>query len=168
MTTWHQFSDSAAELAEFGEQRINGRICYLATVRLDGSPRVHPVSPFIADGHLLLHMEPASPKKRDLLRDPRFALHCSVADNGGGSGEFLVRGRGQLISEPALRNLAFTRAVVLGLEPKERYILFALSIEEAMSTIYDDDGPLRQKWKEASEGSQYVLRSCPQQQPIHS
>jgi hypothetical protein len=153
MATWNQFSASAPELAEFGEQRINGRICYLATIRQDGSPRVHPVSPFIGGGHLLLHMEPASPKKSDLLRDPRFALHCSVADNSGGSGEFLVRGRGQLISDPALLGLAFKRAIEIGLEPKERYIVFALNIEEAMSTAYDDDGPLRQKWKQASEGS---------------
>jgi hypothetical protein len=151
MITWKLFSDSVPELASFGEQRINGRICYLATVRLDGSPRVHPVSPFIADGHLLLHMEPTSPKKHDLIRDPRFALHCSVEDNSGGTGEFLIRGRGKLISDASLYHLAFERAKEIGLEPKERYILFELCLEEAMSTIYQEDGPLRKKWKGNSQ-----------------
>jgi hypothetical protein len=151
MATWKLFSDSTPELAFFGEQRMNGKICYLATIRLDGSPRVHPVSPFIADGHLFLHMEPGSPKKHDLLRDSRFALHCSVEDNSGGGGEFLIRGRGKLISDAALCTLAFEQAKESGLEPKERYILFELSVEEAMSTIYQDDGPVRKKWKGASQ-----------------
>jgi hypothetical protein len=151
MMTWKLFSDSAPELAWFGEQRINGRICYLATVCLDASPRVHPVSPFIADGYRCLHMEPTFPKKYDLIRDPRFALHCSVEDNSGGTGEFLIRGRGKLISNVSLCTLAFKQAKEIGLEPKERYILFELSLEEAMSTIYQDDGPLRKKWKRDSQ-----------------
>ncbi len=151
MMTWKLFSDSAPELASFGVHRMSRRICYLATIRLDGSPRVHPVSPFIADGHLFLHMEPTSPKKHDLLRDPRFALHCSVEDNSGGTGEFVIRGRSKLITDAAICSLAFEQAKEIGLDPKERYILFELSIEEAMSTIYQDDGPVRKKWKADSE-----------------
>jgi hypothetical protein len=150
MMTWKLFSHSAPELALFGEQRMNGRICYLATVRLDGSPRVHPVSPFITGEHLYIHMEPTSPKKHDLMRDPRFAMHCSVADNSGGTGEFVIRGRGKLIIDAALCNLAFEQAKEMGLEPKQRYVLFEFSIEEAMSTIYQDEGPVRQKWKKDS------------------
>ena len=47
---------------------------YLATVRADGGPRVHPVSPVITDEGLFCFIID-SPKRRDLERDGRYALH---------------------------------------------------------------------------------------------
>jgi hypothetical protein len=48
---------------------------YLATVRPDGGPRVHPVSPVITDTGLYCFLLD-SPKRRDLERDGRYALHA--------------------------------------------------------------------------------------------
>jgi hypothetical protein len=39
---------------------------YLATVRADGGPRVHPVSPAVVDGRLYVYCLLSSPKLRDL------------------------------------------------------------------------------------------------------
>jgi hypothetical protein len=47
---------------------------YLSTVRPDGGPRLHPFCPMLIEGHLVAHIIP-SPKRDDLSRDPRYALH---------------------------------------------------------------------------------------------
>ena len=104
--TWKLLQDQQPELAAFGAQRLNGAVAYLATIRKDGSPRVHPMTPIIGQGHLFVFMEPTSPKGHDLQRDGRYAIHCSVTDTSGSSGEFILTGRARLIDDPALRALA--------------------------------------------------------------
>src|SRR5215510_3544343 len=100
MTSWQEFTQQAPELAAFGKTRLQGRVAYLGTIRADGDPRVHPVTPIIGDEHLFLFMEPTSPKGKDLQRDARYTLHCSVEDSSGGGGEFYVRGQATLNTDP--------------------------------------------------------------------
>ena len=57
------FGAEAPHLEAFGRRRLERRIAYLATIRADGSPRVHPVSPFIGGGCLAVYMEPTSPRR---------------------------------------------------------------------------------------------------------
>lgn len=53
----------------------------LATLRRDGSPRISGTEfEFDDDGEIYLGMMPDSMKARDLLRDPRLALHCPTED----------------------------------------------------------------------------------------
>jgi hypothetical protein len=143
---WSALVAADPELAAFGEARLAGNVAYLATVRKDGSPRVHPVTPIIGSGRLFLFMEPTSPKGRDLRRNGSFALHCAVSDSSGQSGEFFVRGRALLMDNPATRALAATAARY---SPKDRYILFELLIFGATSTIYENDAPVRRRWGDA-------------------
>ncbi len=103
MATWKEFANSVPDLASFGKKRLHSKVAYLATSRRDGSPRVHPVSPFIADGHLYVYMEPTSPKGKDLRSNPWYALHCSVEDNAGGQGEILVRGQARVVEDNDIR-----------------------------------------------------------------
>ena len=142
--TWKILAEQQPELAAFGAERLNGQVAYLATVRKDGSPRVHPMTPIIGQGHLFVFMEPTSPKGHDLRRDGRYAIHCAVSDNSGASGEFIITGRAHVIDDPELRALAVSLA---SYEVVERYILFEFDIESAASTIYPDDRPARQFWK---------------------
>jgi len=104
--SWKSLEDQQPELAAFGAERLNGQVAYLATVREDGSPRVHPMTPIIGQGHLFVFMEPTSPKGHDLRRDGRYAIHCSVGDTSGASGEFSVTGQAHWIDHPELRDLA--------------------------------------------------------------
>lgn len=143
MTTWREFAQQAPELAAFGAARLRSGVAYLGTVRPDGSPRVHPVTPIIGE-QLFLFMEPASPKARDLQRDPRCTLHCAVEDSSGGGGEFYIRGRARLTDDPPLREEA-TRAVSYA--PQERYILFTLSVEFAFMNTYVQDGTQTLRWQ---------------------
>lgn len=142
MTSWKTFAQRAPELAAFGEARFGKGVAYLGTLRPDGSPRVHPVTPIMGE-QLFLFMEPTSPKGKDLQRDSRYSLHCSVEDSSGGGGEFYVTGRatlteGSQIREQAVRASSYT--------PQDRYILFILSVESAFMNRYVDGKSNTQRW----------------------
>ena len=142
MTSWHEFAQQAPEIAAFGTARFGSEVAYLGTIRADGGPRVHPVTPIVGD-QLYLFMEPTSPKGKDLQRDPRYTLHCSVENSGGGEGEFYVRGRATLTADPVVRQQAIAAAPY---SPADRYILFVLTVDFAFMNTYGADGasnPLR-------------------------
>jgi hypothetical protein len=145
MTAWIEFATLAPELAVYGKARLNGRVSYLGTVRENGLPRVHPVTPIISAGRLFLFMEPTSPKGKDLERSGHYALHAGVEDSSGGQGEFYVRGIATRVHDPALRGEAESAA---GYVPKPHYILFTLSVEYAFMNIYSADGaPTVKRWQ---------------------
>jgi hypothetical protein len=142
MTSWAEFAKQAPELAAFGEARFRSGVAYLGTLRTDGSPRVHPVTPILGE-QLYLFMEPTSPKGKDLLRDSRYTLHCSVADSNGGEGEFYVRGRAMLTDDPLVRAQAVQAS---SYTPQDRYILFVLPIEFAFMNTYEEGNPGPRRW----------------------
>ena len=143
MTSWAEFEKQDPELGAFGWARFQGRVAYLGTLRADGGPRVHPVSPIIGE-QLFLFMEPTSPKGKDLLRDPRYTLHCAVEDSDGGGGEFYVRGQARLVDDPQMREQAVRASPYA---PQERYILFLFSIEFAFMNRYVDGKPNVRRWQ---------------------
>ena len=91
MADWSQLEQEAPDLAAVGRAlwERNG-LMYLATTRPDGSPRVHPVAPLLAEGAVFVAMSEGSPKWRDLRRDPRCVLHCLP---GARDDEFVLRCR---------------------------------------------------------------------------
>ena len=91
MATWAQFEEQAPDLAEVATRLWPGLVAlhrgavptgpcfaigYLATVRRDGSPRLHPICPVLAGGRLFAAIPLSSPKGRDLRRDPRCVIHA--------------------------------------------------------------------------------------------
>jgi len=143
MTSWQQFAQHAPELAAFGRARFASGVAYLGTVRADGGPRVHPVTPIVGE-HLWLFMEPTSPKGKDLLHEPRYTLHCAVENSNGGDGEFYVRGRATLTGDPFMRELATQAA---SYRPQDRYILFTLTVEYAFMNVYTEGEPNTRRWQ---------------------
>lgn len=144
MATWGQFAEREPEIAAFGAARVDEQVCYLATVRADGSPRVHPVTPMIRDGRVFVRMYPTSPKAHDLRRNGRYVMHSAVANSEGEGGEFAFRGRAAIVEDDSALN-----AVHAGRsgEPSD-YVVFEFTIEEAMATEYDAEGPpTRRLWK---------------------
>ncbi len=139
---WALFAAEAPDLAAFGAERFNGGVAYLATIRRDGAPRVHPVTPIIGAGRLFIFMEPTSPKGKDLRRDGRYALHSLVTDSADSGGEFYVRGRAAPVDDPLSRQVAVEGA---SYTPAERYVLFELAVEGARSTVYVEGRPVRQQ-----------------------
>lgn len=143
MTTWKEFSQQNPQMADFGKGRFQNGVAYLGTIRADGGPRVHPVTPIIGD-HLFLFMEPTSPKGKDLQRDSRYSLHCSVENSGGGEGEFYVRGQASFIDDPKLREEAIKAS---SYAPADRYVLFMFSIDFAFMNTYINGKADMHRWQ---------------------
>src|SRR5688572_4963436 len=81
MAAWEEIE---AEYPEFA-QRVQARFdAYkhkvMASLRKDGSPRISGIEMQFTDGQVVLGMMPGSLKARDLLRDPRVALHSGTED----------------------------------------------------------------------------------------
>src|SRR5574341_367988 len=107
--SWHRLAMADPELAAFGKERLHDRVAYLATIRTDGSPRLHPVRPIVSDERLFIFMGSTSPKQHDLVRDGRYVLHGTITNPDGGPWEFYefyVEGRGMLVEDPTIRQIA--------------------------------------------------------------
>lgn len=132
--TWAEFAIAsprlAAEVRSLFEQ-YGQAFGYLATVRLDGGPRVHPVSPVIADGGLFCFVT-ASPKRRDLERDGRYALHAYPAESS--DDEAYLAGRVRAVTDEA-RQARLAKNHRASADVNWR--LFELEIEVAMVTHRD-------------------------------
>jgi hypothetical protein len=144
VVTWAEFAEAEPDLAEFGWERMQRRIVYQATLRLDGGPRVHPVSPWLAEGLLCVSFRDTSPKIREVSRDPRFAMHTSQPweDHAGAYGEFMARGRLEPISPSHPAVMARPSQTPYGL------VHYTCSIEEAVATEYTgDEMPEYRRWR---------------------
>jgi hypothetical protein len=115
VATWEEFAAAEPDLATRGRQLLliqdpdapnEGGLGYLATVRADGGPRVHPISPAINDGRLYAFIVRTSPKRRDLLRDSRYALHSwplPFEAESFNDEEFYLTGSATLVEDEAVR-----------------------------------------------------------------
>jgi hypothetical protein len=101
MITWTEFKRQEPALAEAGRRQlyqISIGLAFLATVRPNGGPRVHPVCPVISSAglHVLIV---AGPKQDDLRRDGRYALHSETCPPPGQDDGFAITGRAREITD---------------------------------------------------------------------
>jgi len=105
--TWSDFAAQAPELAAAGERLLKAfTVGYLATLREDGAPRVHPVTVTLANGGLYVFVIAGSRRAGDLRRDPRYALHAwphAWNDDGWDDEEFEVEGLARRIADRSRR-----------------------------------------------------------------
>jgi hypothetical protein len=72
----------------------------IGTLRADGSPRVSGNEAMFSAGELWLGMMDGSVKARDLLRDPRLAIHSATADPEMKQGDAKLAGRAVEVTDP--------------------------------------------------------------------
>jgi hypothetical protein len=100
MASWSDFVAAdptlAADIRALLQQYGPG-MAYLATMRADGAPRVHPVSPVITDEGLYCFVVD-SPKRRDLDHDGRYALHSYPPEEN--DDEAYLSGRAVRVRDP--------------------------------------------------------------------
>ena len=146
MASWADLAAEAPELAEAGRTLIfqfGVGLGYLATVRRDGGPRIHPVCPFLANDDLYVFLVP-SPKRSDLGRDPRYALHTFGPEKT--DDEFYVTGRARKVVDAATRAVAVAAYhTAVG----DDHDLFELSIDRVLHAKYKGHGdwpPIYTRW----------------------
>lgn len=151
MVTWGQLREERPDLADAARgllYQFGVGLGFLATVRADGGPRVHPMCPLVADDRLYALLVP-SPKRSDLLRDPRYALHSFPAvDNEDAA--YLV-GTAEPVTEPAVAEqaLAAFQAERPGMDLVEDQGVFRLDIDTCMvtrTTGHGDPAPKHEIW----------------------
>jgi hypothetical protein len=130
---WTEFAHAAPQIAAEGErllQQFGIGLAFIATTRKDGGPRLHPCCPQLADGRLYVFVTGPSPKRFDLERDGRHALHTfPPADDD----EFYCTGRARSIGDASVRAAIAQRAKH---DVRDDEVLFELSIERALFTTW--------------------------------
>jgi hypothetical protein len=168
--TWARFEDEAPDLAAVAARLWPGittlhrgeappvgepgfSIAYLATVRADGGPRLHPFCPILAGGRLFAAIPGSSPKGDDLRRDTRCVIHALP---GSEDDELCIRARARDVSSDDV-----TRRLVVGIvtasgvggmiETASNDPIFEFDLERVDVARWLDIGqpgtrPVRQRW----------------------
>ena len=136
MATWVEFAAAAPEMAERGARRLGIGYAFIATTARDGAPRLHPMTPLITEGRLLAFVAVHTVKYRNLLRDPRYALHAVLGESDE---EFLVSGRAVVSDDWASRMLAAAEARRIGMTSHDD-VLFEFHVERAHWAVWDGLG----------------------------
>ena len=150
MMRWIEFESARPDLAETGQALIHQfgpGLAFLGTVRKDGGPRMHPVCPVVHDGGLYVFVIGRSPKRYDLDRDPRYALHTfPPAQNDD---EFYCTGVARSIEDAAIRQVA---ASIAKHYVRDDEVLFELLIDRVLYTTWEhprqpNTRPIHTKWR---------------------
>ena len=146
MAAWQDFEVAAPALAEAGRRLFGKHYAYLATVTARGAPRVHPVTPILSQGLLFVSVAADSPKRRDLDRDGRFAMHALP---GPDDEEFYLTGTARCEQAPDVKAQAHADAVFT---PRGSDPLFEFDIEVCLWSRWVNVGqpgtyPERRIWK---------------------
>jgi hypothetical protein len=161
MASWSEFATAEPELASAIRallQQYGPGMGYLATVRADGGPRVHPVSPVITDEGLYCFVVDSA-KRRDLERDGRYALHSYPPEES--DDEAYLTGHARPVTD---RTVITHLADALHASPAVDWRLFELTIETAMLRRHGPAGalplamslrfpPITLKWQAPADAS---------------
>src|SRR5439155_2180576 len=129
MASWSEFAAAEPQLAAAIQALVHQYgpgLGYLATVRADGGPRVHPVSPLVTEEGLFCFIID-SPKRRDLDRDGRYALHSFPPENT--NDEAYLAGTARRVTD-AVRVGELARE--MRAEPRIDWRLYEFSVDVAM------------------------------------
>jgi hypothetical protein len=157
MATWSELSDAAPDLARRAHQllyQFGVGLGFLGTVDRSGGPRVHPLCPIICDGELYLLVVPG-PKRNDLERDGRFALHsfpCPDDEDAAylAGRAVAVHGEHERRARVERQFLDERSAIPIAPESLAEQGLFRLDIERCMVTTttgHGDPSPRHEVWK---------------------
>jgi hypothetical protein len=152
---WLGLEAGAPLIARLGMARLNAaRVAMLGTVRWDGSPRISPVEPCLANGCLLVGAMAWSGKAADLCRDPRYVLHSTITGPDNGEGELKLHGRAARASLAVRRE---TPSEWWSGQPPDKAVVFVLGIDQALFVEWDTE-----------QGVMTVHRWSPQRGYSHS
>jgi hypothetical protein len=146
MITWTEFEDQQPALASVGRAQlyqIKIGLAFLATVRPDGGPRVHPVCPVLSPAglHVLIV---AGPKQADLRRDGRYALHSETCPPPHEDDGFAVIGVAHEVADPTIGQVV--RDQVRAERGGNTWpsfaddVVFELTIDRCLLTLTQPDG----------------------------
>lgn len=152
MASWSEFEAAMPAMAAAGQKLIyqyGPGLGYLATIRKDGAPRIHPFCPVISEGRLWALIAP-SPKRHDLLRDGRYAFHALSPEDR--DDEFMLAGTAVPNTDAGQRERVVATTKEKGVTVGDHDQLFELGIERALLAVYKPRAeyewpPKYEKWQ---------------------
>jgi hypothetical protein len=145
MVTWSEFTEAEPEFAAKAQLAFDRHIHKtMATLRRDGSPRISGTEVRFEHGEMWIGSMPGAVKARDLLRDPRVALHCASAEPDESAGtmdpDAKISGRAIEITDPDVV------AKFAGDAPPGNMHLFFIDIQEVVITGVEDQKLVIDTW----------------------
>jgi hypothetical protein len=152
--SWSEFRTQRPDLARQGADLLyhyGVGLAFLATVRADGGPRLHPMCPLLTEAGLYAFIVP-SPKRGDLRRDGRYAMHSFPLEDNEDA--FYLSGTASYVADSAARDrLARQFAEERSASPPgEEQHLFEFHVGAAMltrTTGHGDPRPQHTVWRAA-------------------
>ncbi len=155
MATWADLEEQRPDLAEAARgllYQFSVGLGFLATVRPDGGPRVHPICPILFEHRLMAFIVP-SPKLEDLRRDGRYALHGFPPE--ANEDAIYLTGRARVLDDPDLRtavsqHFVDERTVITVPPPGPEQELVELDVDTLLltrTTGHGDPDPQHTVWK---------------------
>lgn len=145
MITWIEFERHQPALADAGRQQFYQHgigLAFLATIRPDGGPRLHPVCPVISPAGLHVLIK-AGPKQQDLRRDTRYALHSETCPPPRHDDGFAINGRAREVTDAETAGVV-RRQVLAERDGKvwpgfDEEVVFELSLERCLLMLTQAD-----------------------------
>ncbi len=156
VVTWLAFAQERPELAEAGRALLYQHgvgLAFLATVRRDARPRLHPMCPLLTEDGLFAFIIP-SPKRDDLRRDGAHAMHSFPCPDNEDA--FCLTGRARLTTSPSVREalasqFVLERSQFLVTPPAAEDAVFEFDIDSCLltrTTGHGDPTPQHTVWRE--------------------
>ena len=145
---------TSPDLAAAVQQRFEAHgLAIMASLRRDGSPRISGIEFLFAGGRLWLGMMPNSLKAKDLLRDPRIALHNATVDKDVAAGDAKIAGKAVVVADDetfAAYRAAFEEHAGYPPPPGD-FHLFAIDVEEISMLRPAGDHLVIEWWRPGEE-----------------
>jgi hypothetical protein len=155
--TWSQFAEDQTDLAQSGRAllyQFGVGLAFLATVRAEGGPRLHPMCPLLSEEGAFGFIVP-SPKQQDLRRDGRYALHSFPCPDNEDA--FYCSGRVRLVDDMLARErlgdlFVEERSALAVPRPSAEDALFEFLLESCLltrTTGHGDPHPVHRVWRDS-------------------
>jgi hypothetical protein len=155
VASWGELGRLRPDLTEGGRQLLYQHgvgLAFLATVRPDGGPRLHPFCPLLTADAIYGFIIP-SPKQRDLRRDARYSVHSFPTPHNEDA--FSVTGLASVVEDAALRRVLGEQFVgerqSIGVPlPADDDLLVTFAIDSCLLTRtsgFGDFAPHHEVWR---------------------
>ena len=146
MARWLDLEREAPEVAAGGRILLYQHgpgLAYLATTRADGGLRIHPFCPVVTGGGIY-GLIGDSPKRADLARDGRYALHAFPKKDG--DDEFMLAGSARRIVDKGEIGPVSEAYHATGSTSNGDEWTFEFPIGRALLSLYETLEDDRQSW----------------------
>jgi hypothetical protein len=157
MASWGEFARERPDLAGAGREllyQFGVGLAFLATIRKDTGPRLHPICPLLNESGIFAFIIP-SPKQEDLRRDERFAMHSFPCENNEDA--FYLTGLAERVQDLRVREelakqFVSERSESGAAHPADTHVLFEFKPAKCMvtrTTGHGDPNPRHTVWRDS-------------------